>query len=75
MGALVGFAVGCLPGTQAGRQGLVEPARSQKVISSSEEVRDLVGGGEAVARDLMAHGRGMPPEGIGPDAARLRRVA
>jgi len=75
MGAVVGFAVGYLLGTQAGREGLEELVASWKVISESDEVRDLVAGGMAAARDLVAHGRGALAERIQPERARLHRVA
>ena len=75
MGALVGFLLGYLYGTRVGQEGLEELVRSWEVISSSDEVRDLVAGGVSMARDLALHGRGMLADRIQPEGSRLHRVA
>ncbi len=54
MGTLIGVVVGYALGTRAGEQGWTEFYEAWKVISSSDEVRDLVAGGFSVAKDLLA---------------------
>jgi hypothetical protein len=73
MGVIVGFVVGYTFGTRAGEQGWQEFKEAWKVISTSEEVRDMVVGGLSMARDLVARGSTVL---AGPDPrARLRSVA
>jgi hypothetical protein len=56
MGAMVGFVLGYVLGTRAGDKGWEELQQSWKTISSSEEVRDILSGGLATARDLVRQG-------------------
>jgi hypothetical protein len=56
MGTLVGVVVGYALGTRAGEQGWTEFYDAWKVISSSDEVRDLIAGGFSVAKDLLGRG-------------------
>ena len=49
MGTIVGLLVGYAFGTRAGEQGWAELKEAWKVISTSQEVRDLVGGGVSIA--------------------------
>ncbi len=56
MGTIVGVIVGYVLGTRAGEQGWEDFRESWKVISSSEEVRDLVGAGLSMARQLVGRG-------------------
>jgi hypothetical protein len=56
MGVLIGVVVGYALGTRAGEQGWTEFHESWKVISSSDEVRDLISGGFSVAKDLLGRG-------------------
>jgi hypothetical protein len=56
MGVLIGVVVGYALGTRAGEQGWTEFYESWKVISSSDEVRDLISGGFSVAKDLLGRG-------------------
>jgi hypothetical protein len=62
MGAVVGVLIGYALGTRAGDQGWAELADSWKVISESEEVRDLVAAGLSIARDLFGRGSGVLTE-------------
>jgi hypothetical protein len=56
MGTIVGVIVGYALGTRAGEQGWEEFRDSWKVISSSEEVRDMMGAGLSMARQLLGRG-------------------
>ncbi len=56
MGTVIGVIVGYALGTRAGEQGWEEFRESWKVISSSEEVRDLVSAGLSMARELVGRG-------------------
>jgi hypothetical protein len=56
MGTLIGVVVGYALGTRAGEQGWAEFYDAWKVISSSDEVRDLIAGGFSVAKDLLGRG-------------------
>jgi hypothetical protein len=73
MGVIVGVVVGYAFGTRAGEQGWQEFKDAWKVISTSEEVRDMVTGGFSIARDLLARGSTVL---AGPSpSTRLRSVA
>ena len=54
MGTVIGVVVGYALGTRAGEQGWEEFRESWKVISSSEEVRDLVSAGLSMAGSWWA---------------------
>ena len=56
MGTVIGVVVGYALGTRAGEQGWEEFRESWKVITSSEEVRDLISGGLSMARQLIGRG-------------------
>ena len=56
MGVIVGVVVGYAFGARAGDKGWEEFKQAWKVISTSEEVRDMVVGGLAVARELLVRG-------------------
>lgn len=77
MGTILGVIIGYVMGTRAGEKGWSDFHESWKVISSSEEVRDLVAGGFSVARDLLGRGSEMLAGALAPtrDDARLRPVA
>ena len=72
-GVIIGYALG----TRAGEKGWEEFYESWKVISSSEEVKDLVAGGFSVAKDLLGRGSEMLAGVLGSstDNGRLRSVA
>ncbi len=77
MGVVIGVVVGYAFGTRAGEQGWAELEEAWKVIIASEEVRDLVGTGFAMARDLIGRGSRILTASIGLSEARatLRQVA
>ncbi|MCK4177980.1 hypothetical protein ACFFRE_06835 [Aciditerrimonas ferrireducens] len=76
MGALIGFVVGYVMGTRAGREGFEELRRAWDTIVRSQEVRDMVSGGMAMGKDLLQQGRGLLAERIAPQGpGQLRRVA
>jgi hypothetical protein len=56
VGTIVGVVVGYAFGTRAGDEGWTEVREAWKVIASSEEVRDLIGTGLSMARDILARG-------------------
>jgi len=56
MGVIIGVVVGYALGTRAGEQGWQEFKEAWKVISSSQEVRDLLIGGLSLTRDLVIRG-------------------
>jgi hypothetical protein len=53
MGVVIGVMVGYALGSRAGADAWPELEEAWKTIVSSEEVRDLVSGGVAIARDLL----------------------
>jgi hypothetical protein len=53
MGVVIGMLVGYALGSRAGADAWPELEEAWKTIISSEEVRDLVGGGIDIARDLL----------------------
>jgi hypothetical protein len=76
MGAMIGLAVGYVLGTKAGQKGYDELQDAWETISSSEEVRDMLIGGLAMARDLVRHGRTLLAERLAvPAGTDLRSVA
>jgi hypothetical protein len=56
VGTIVGVVIGYVLGTRAGEDGWAEFRDAWKVISSSEEVRDLVVAGFSVGRGLLGRG-------------------
>jgi hypothetical protein len=77
MGTVLGVIIGYAIGTRAGEQGWADFYESWKVITSSDEVKDLVAGGFSVAKDLLGRGGEMLAGALGPstDDSRLRQVA
>jgi len=77
MGTVFGVIIGYALGTRAGEQGWSEFYESWKVISSSDEVKDLISGGLSVAKDLLGRGSEMLAGALGSssDDTRLRPVA
>ncbi len=77
MGTIIGVIVGYALGTRAGEQGWEEFRDSWKVISSSEEVRDMMGAGFAMARQLLGRGGELLAGAAGGDSreSSLRPVA
>jgi hypothetical protein len=56
MGTIIGVVIGYALGTRAGPEGWDEFKEAWKVISTSDEVKDLVAGGFSLGRDLMRRG-------------------
>jgi hypothetical protein len=77
MGVIIGVVVGYALGTRAGEQGWVEFKDAWKVISTSDEVRDLVSAGFSVSRDLLGRGSELLAGALGTSdaGAKLRPVA
>ena len=77
MGTIVGVVIGYALGTRAGEEGWAEFKDAWKVISSSEEVRDLIAGGFSMARQLLGRGSEMLSEVLGSSHGddELRSVA
>ena len=65
MGTIVGVIVGYAIGTRAGEEGWSEFVEAWKVITTSEEVRDLVAGGFVLAKGLLGRGGGMLSDALG----------
>lgn len=53
MGVVIGVIVGYAMGSRAGSDAWAETEEAWRTIVASEEVRDLVSGGLALARDLL----------------------
>jgi hypothetical protein len=77
VGTIIGVVVGYALGTRAGDDGWTEFRDAWKVISSSEEVRDMVSAGLSMTREFLGRGSEMLAGTLsGPrDAATLRPVA
>jgi hypothetical protein len=76
MGVVVGVIIGYAFGTRAGEQGWAEFQEACKVISSSEEVRDIVAGGFSVAREVLGRSGGLLSGVLGSGVgAKLRPAA
>jgi hypothetical protein len=56
MGTIIGVVIGYALGTRAGEQGWEEFKEAWKVISTSDEVKDLLAGGFSLGRDLLRRG-------------------
>jgi hypothetical protein len=77
MGVVIGVMVGYVLGARAGDQGWAEIEDAWKVISSSEEVRDLLAGGVSMVRDLLGRGSELLAGALNTSegGASLRRIA
>jgi hypothetical protein len=77
VGVIIGVVVGYALGTRAGEEGWAEFKDAWKVISTSEEVRDLISAGFSVSRDLLGRGSGLLAGVLGGSepGAKLRRAA
>ena len=62
MGVIIGVIVGYVMGTKAGEHGLEELKEAWTTIRSSEEAREIVAGGVAMAAGLLSRGGGMLAE-------------
>jgi hypothetical protein len=69
MGTVIGVVIGYALGTRAGPEGWDEFKEAWKVISTSDEVKDLLSGGFSLGRDLVRRGTEvLARSGTGPDA-------
>jgi hypothetical protein len=77
MGTIIGVVIGYALGTRAGEDGWEEFRDAWKVISSSDEVRDMLSAGFAMTRDLLGRGSVMLAGALSGsgDGAELRQVA
>jgi|SoiMethySBSTD1v2_1073268.scaffolds.fasta_scaffold961587_2 hypothetical protein len=75
MGAMVGVVIGYVLGTRAGERGFEELKESWDTISSSQEVRDMISGGLALAAVMLRQGRGVLAERLQLPEDRGLRVA
>jgi hypothetical protein len=77
MGTIIGVVIGYALGTRAGEDGWEEFRDAWKVISSSEEVRDMLSAGFAITREFLGRGSEMLADALGGsrDGAQLRPVA
>jgi hypothetical protein len=75
MGTVLGVVIGYVLGVRAGEHGWDELRDAWDVISTSEEVRDLLAGSLAMGRDMMARAAGSLTGGGARDGAVLRPVA
>ena len=77
MGTIIGVVVGYALGTRAGEEGWEEFKEAWKVISTSEEVRDMVGAGLSISRELLSRGGEILVEVLGHsgNGASLRPAA
>jgi hypothetical protein len=77
MGVVIGVVIGYALGTRAGPDGLAELKQAWKVISSSDEARDMVATVFSVMRDVLGRGSEILAGALGggENGAGLRRVA
>jgi hypothetical protein len=77
MGTIIGVVIGYALGTRAGEQGWQEFRDAWKVISTSEEVRDMVASGLSISRELLGRGSEIFVEVLGNsgNGANLRPAA
>jgi hypothetical protein len=77
MGTIIGVVVGYALGTRAGDEGWEEFKDAWKVISTSEEVRDLLAAGFSIGREFLSRGTEVFIEVLGQNGhdTRLRPVA
>jgi hypothetical protein len=75
VGTILGVVIGYVLGTRAGDQGWEELVQAWKVISTSEEVRDLLMGSLSVGRDLVGRAAGSLAGGGNNGRPQMRAVA
>lgn len=72
MGVMIGFVAGYVFGTRAGAEGYKEMMDALKTITSSGELKELVGGVVSLLGDVLKQGTAALGEG---SEAKLRRIA
>jgi hypothetical protein len=77
MGVIIGVVVGYMLGSRAGSEGWAEIEEAWRTISTSEEVRDFISGGLAIARDIAGRRAEILAGALGlsDDVATLRPAA
>ena len=71
MGVVIGFAVGYVFGTKAGREGYEQLRGAVRDIAESDNVREVVGAAISVVGDIMRAGQGVVADRPAP----LRSIA
>lgn len=69
---MVGFALGYVLGTKAGEEGYQEMMNALRTITSSGELKELLGGVVSVLADVVKQSAGSLGEGA---EGKLRRIA
>lgn len=72
MGVMVGFVLGYVFGTRAGREGYEEMVRAVRTIASSGDLKELIGGGVSVLGDVLKQGSAALGDA---NESKLRRIA
>ncbi len=72
MGVMVGFVIGYVLGTRAGDDGYQEMMNALKTITSSGELKELLGGVVSVIADVVKQSAGALGES---SEGKLRRIA
>lgn len=72
MGVMIGFTLGYIFGTRAGEEGYAEMVGALKSITSSGELKELVGGAVSVLADVLKQGTSALSDRGEPN---LRRIA
>lgn len=73
MGVVIGFALGYVFGTRAGREAYEELKDAVAVIAASDDVRGVFDSVASVVGDVLKAGQGVVGER--PNASRLRSIA
>lgn len=74
MGVVIGFTLGYIFGTKAGREGYEELREAVRGIADSDDVREVVGAAISAVAGILRAGQGVISDGPA-DTARLRRIA
>ncbi|HEV8065075.1 MAG TPA: hypothetical protein VGP46_09595 [Acidimicrobiales bacterium] len=75
MGAMIGFLVGYFLGVKAGPKGYEELREAWQVISTSDEVKDLVSGGMTIVKELARQGGSIVIGRLGEPESAGRKAA
>ncbi len=75
MGTMMGFLLGYYLGVKAGPKGHEGLQEAWQTITSSEELKDLLTGGFAVARDMARKGGAIVAARLAEQESSLRRAA
>jgi len=72
MGVMIGFLVGYVVGTRSGREGYEEMVTAVRSITTSGELKELLGGAASLLGDVLKQSTGALGEGA---EGKLRRIA